>query len=51
MKASEEVKNLEHKLVMAEKTINKIWDRVNGSDGDEKTYWAVLNIVAKYREH
>ena len=35
---------------LAEKTIDKIWDRVNGSDADEKTYWAVLNIIQKYRE-
>lgn len=34
---------------VAEKTIDKIWDTVNGSDADEKVYWKVLDIIEKYR--
>jgi hypothetical protein len=35
---------------LALKTIDKIWDRVNGSDADEKMYWAVLKIIENFRK-
>jgi len=37
-------------IELADKTIEKIWDRVNGSDADERTYWRVLKIIEDYRE-
>jgi len=40
--------NQDKRFSLANQTIWKIWNRVNGSDADDKTYWAVLKIIKRY---